>query len=607
VIASKVPDSRMNAKPITTPPEGRGDPFGLVGARLDSRYEVGDLVAQGGFGVVYRAQHRDLRKLVAIKILKTPADFTPKQHANFLRRFAEEARTVAQLDHPHVVRVLDFGTSIMPSGAKAPWMALEWLEGVTLESDFNARIEGALGGRSPAECMALMYPVIEAVGIAHEEGIVHRDIKPGNLMIVSGRRGATRLKLLDFGIAKVMAPEEKRASDRAHTLTQMQAFSPDYAAPEQVSGMRTGPWTDVHALALLLCEMLTATVPFDGSDVMEMCANVLSPRRPTPGQRGVDVGPWEAVLSRALALKPSDRYNNAGELLTALMSDLPAGVDPNDAQLWMSQTGTHRLTPTPGLAPRPSSQPPHPGAYDPSPSNPTVAEGIAPLHAPPGGQLSSILRPPMAGDLGRAPTLLAPPSVTPPQGPMKPTPERAREVLPVSEIPDAAAQVPFTLAGPLANAPTDPPPAPPPPDLPAYDRSLPTEPAPERRSYVAPLLVLIGLFFGGLVAAATVLLLQSPRGVPGPAAQADAAAVASRVPVTPIVAAPVAPPRAAVAVADAAVPDAAPVAAADAGVVAAPLEPAAIEEGSSGHRSRRRHRSRPHRSHRHRDAPVPAE
>ena len=119
----------------------------------------------------------------------------------------------------------------------------------------------------------------------------------------------------------------------AQTLTQMQAFSPDYAAPEQVSGMRTGPWTDVHALALLLCEMLTATVPFDGNDVMEMCSSVLSPRRPTPGQRGVDVGPWEAVLTRALALKPSDRYNNAGELLTALMSDLPARVEPGDVLL----------------------------------------------------------------------------------------------------------------------------------------------------------------------------------------------------------------------------------------------------------------------------------
>ena len=371
------PDPRMSVKPAAATSVGRVDPFGLVGARLDSRYDVVDVVAQGGFGVVYRAQHRELRKPVAIKVLKTPGDLTQRQQRDFLLRFTEEARTVAQLDHAHVVRVLDFGTSIMPSGAKAPWMALEWLEGQTLEADFNQRIETGSPGRTPAETIALMYPVIEAVGIAHEEGIVHRDIKPGNLMIVTGRRGATRLKLLDFGIAKVMAPEEKRAADRAQTLTQMQAFSPDYAAPEQVSGMRTGPWTDVHALALLLCEMLTATVPFDGNDAMEMCSNVLSPRRPTPGQRGVDVGPWEAVLTRALALKPSDRYNNAGELLTALMTDLPAGVDPNDAQLWISQTATHRLTPTQGLTPRPSSQPPHPGAYDPSPSNPTVAEGIS--------------------------------------------------------------------------------------------------------------------------------------------------------------------------------------------------------------------------------------
>ncbi|MDB4929015.1 MAG: protein kinase, partial [Myxococcaceae bacterium] len=543
----------MNSKPATIPPDGRGDPFGLVGARLDSRYEVTGMVAQGGFGVVYRAQHRELRKPVAIKVLKTPGDLTPKQHNEFLKRFAEEARTVAQLDHPHIVRVLDFGTSIMPSGVKAPWMALEWLEGVTLEADFNSRIESGSTGRTPAETMALMYPVIEAVGIAHEEGIVHRDIKPGNLMIVTGRRGDARLKLLDFGIAKVMAPEERRAADRAQTLTQVQAFSPDYAAPEQVSGMRTGPWTDVHALALLMSEMLTAMVPFEGNDAMEMCSNVLSPRRPTPGRRGgVDVGPWEEVFARALSLKPSDRYNNAGELLTALMNNLPPGVDPADVQLWMAQTGTHRLTPTQGLTPRPSSLP-SPGKA----SNPPPGVRIGVLRAPSvGPQLAPTHRPPsIDDDLARSPTLLAD-SAAPPRAPSAPV----REVLPEIAIPEAPPDVPrprpgfataprvpsfdppaFRPQAPWPSLPNPAPPSLPPPFVPSApdvadalppdavdfeppsftidDPSAEAPPDPPRRNaWVAPMLVVIGLFFGGLVATAVVLVVRGRTPPPPPAA-----------------------------------------------------------------------------------------
>jgi serine/threonine protein kinase len=558
----------MNGTPGTSPPEGRGDPFGLVGARLDARYEVGDLVAQGGFGVVYRALHRELRKSVAIKVLKTPADFSQRQQADFLRRFADEARTVAQLDHPHIVRVLDFGTSIMPSGARAPWMALEWLEGVTLESDFNERIQSASGGRSPAECAALLFPVIEAVGVAHEEGVVHRDIKPSNLMIVTGRRGDPRLKLLDFGIAKVMAPEERRAADRAQTLTQVQAFSPDYAAPEQVSGTRTGPWTDVHSLALLLSEMLTGAVPFDGADAMEMCANVLAPKRPTPARFGVDVGPWEAVLGKALALDPTRRYGNATEFLAALMDNLPPGVSPSEALLRISQTGPMRPTPV----------------------APTPAEGVTPLLGARVEQLAPTFRPAPPIDLGRASTLLALPT----------QPQARSQVEPSAAI----AEEPYSIA----SEPTSPPPSPGSSSFAPHpmQQGIPTEPIADSRSFAAPaLLVVIGLFFGGLVASAAVLLLRPSTSivrppvssvVAAPSAPAVAAPPAAPVAVAPVAVAPVAvAPVADASSAVAAVVDAS---SADASVVAS-------VEAPPLHRSSR-HRSRPHRSRRHRSR-VPAE
>ncbi len=593
------PDPRMSVKPAAATSVGRVDPFGLVGARLDSRYDVVDVVAQGGFGVVYRAQHRELRKPVAIKVLKTPGDLTQRQQRDFLLRFTEEARTVAQLDHAHVVRVLDFGTSIMPSGAKAPWMALEWLEGQTLEADFNQRIETGSPGRTPAETIALMYPVIEAVGIAHEEGIVHRDIKPGNLMIVTGRRGHTRLKLLDFGIAKVMGAEERRAADRAQTLTQVQAFSPDYAAPEQVSGMRTGPWTDVHALALLMSEMLTAQIPYEGGDAMEMCANVLSPQRPTPGDRGVDVGPWEPVFARALALRPSDRYENAAEFLSALMNALPPGVDDRDTDLWSSQTGAHRREASPS-EPRSSSLPPPPSS-EPLPSNPTPTDGIPRLEVPryTPSFVPPSSHPPPGEEDGRATTVMASVSV-PPRAPLRPGPPTPPPPAP----PDDLAE--FTLDEPEVDAPVTPaePALAPAPSYPPLRSSSSLRPPPRSRPAAGALVVGLGLLFGGLVSGAVVLLLRGAFPARPPAAASVLRpSPARRAP--PPVAAP--PAVVATPIVPAVAVDAAPApVAVDAAAAPAPMDAAVADDGHrSRHRSRHRstHRST-HRRHRHRDAPA---
>ena len=300
------------------------DPFRLVGTRLDGKYAVESVVAEGGFAVVYRCAHSELQKTVALKVLKIPAHHAQSERGEFFRKFANEARTIARIDHEAIVRVLDFGSSIMPTGDLAPWMALEWLEGQTLEHDLDARAETGIAARSPTECLALLRPVIEAVALAHEEGIAHRDIKPGNLMMVTSRRGDVKVKLLDFGIAKVMTDDD-RAPSPGQTSTQphLQMFSLEHAAPEQLSGTRTGPWTDVHALSLVLTEMLTGEQPYEGDDSVEIFSEALSRRRPTPARWGLDVGPWELVLQRALALRPADRYPDAGSLLKALLAEVP--------------------------------------------------------------------------------------------------------------------------------------------------------------------------------------------------------------------------------------------------------------------------------------------
>jgi serine/threonine protein kinase len=264
--------------------------------------------------------HTALDRPVAVKVLKTPPEFNEEAREAFIERFAFEARTIAKVSHPNIVQVLDYGVSALPTGEKAAWMALEWLTGHTLDTTLRAR--RGHGGRTPAEALALLKPVFEAMAYAHEEGIAHRDIKPANMILVPGRRGTTP-RLLDFGIAKIMAEDEGVGTGHTRTQTVMQAFSPKYASPEQIGGTRTGPWTDIHALGLIVTEVLTDHTPYDGRDVTARFAEALSPVRPTPAKRNIDVGAWEPVLKRAVAVPVEERFANAGEFLAALEAALP--------------------------------------------------------------------------------------------------------------------------------------------------------------------------------------------------------------------------------------------------------------------------------------------
>ncbi len=296
------------------------DPFGLVGTVLDGRYRVDDVVAEGGFGVVYRAHHVSLDRAVALKALKL--DEGPGRLPQFREHFAAEARLMARLKHPGIADVYDSGISNI-GGRDIPWIALEWIDGVTLDE----RIEGqrGRGGLSPQEVMELLRPALQAFAHAHRHGIAHRDIKPANMMVLdaaagSAGHGGAAVRVLDFGISKIMSPDEEAGSGRTRTGGAF-AFSPGYASPEQISGGRTGPWTDVHAIGLVLTELLTDRTAVEGGDIA-LFAQILSEQRPTPASKGVDVGPWETVIGRALALQPSVRWKDAGALLEALEANV---------------------------------------------------------------------------------------------------------------------------------------------------------------------------------------------------------------------------------------------------------------------------------------------
>ena len=292
------------------------DPNDLVGSIFERKYRVDRVVAEGGYGIVYAAQHLALETQVALKVLR-PQRVSRDDWTDLIHQFREEATALTRLRRSHVAGVLDSGIAPLdddPMGL--PWMALEWLEGETLRDHLAAR--RGHGGRSLAECMKLLRPVFDTIAEAHEIKIAHRDLKPNNIMIVPTKTGPVP-HVLDFGIAKLMesGQDEVAAADTA-TDSRTPAFTLSSAAPEQLAGSRTGPWTDVYALGLLVTEVLTDRAPIDTEDPHERYRISFAEVRPTPKSLGVDVGAWEPILARALAVKPSDRQRDAGALLAEL-------------------------------------------------------------------------------------------------------------------------------------------------------------------------------------------------------------------------------------------------------------------------------------------------
>src|SRR5262249_38392890 len=162
-------------------------PFGLVGHVLAQKYRIDAVVGEGGFGVVYRGHHLVFRHDVAVKCLKIPPHFTPEAQVLFVTRFRDEGQHLSRLASAHIslVRVFDFETTTSPSGATMPYPVLEWLQGRPLEAVLAER--RAAGSRfGEREALALARPAVEALAVAHDLGVVHRDIKPGNLFVVEG-------------------------------------------------------------------------------------------------------------------------------------------------------------------------------------------------------------------------------------------------------------------------------------------------------------------------------------------------------------------------------------------------------------------------------------
>lgn len=312
--------------------ESHSDPFTWVGQTIDGKFRVEQVVGEGGFGVVYRAQHLGLGEPVAVKCLKIPGALPPAERERFHQSFLEEGRILRRLSRSTaaVVQALDVGAAIAPNGAWTPYLVLEWLRGESLEDHLAKLRKNGPGKMSLAEAVEMLEPAALAVAAAHDEGIAHRDIKPANFF-TTDVDGIMTMKVLDFGIAKVIADNASITRAFEQTGQTPSMFTPFYGAPEQFNRRfgATGPWTDVYALALVIVEMVTGHSALDGDDATQLyIASTDISMRPTPRGRGIATSQAiETVFQKALAVDPKARYTSLRSFWKALREALPEPVE----------------------------------------------------------------------------------------------------------------------------------------------------------------------------------------------------------------------------------------------------------------------------------------
>src|SRR5690349_14560280 len=330
------------------------DVFGIVGSLQAAVFRVERVVAEGGFGVVYRAHHEGFKAAVALKCLKIPGAFSAEQRQAFLQKFQEEGEVLFRLSAliPSVVRPLHVGTLETSKHPFVPFIALEWLDGESLDSVVSRRKAAGKPPLDLARVVRMMGPVARGLECAHKfpgpDGaplsILHRDLKPENLFLAKVH-GTETLKILDFGIGKVRSAATQMVGRVSAEQGGISAFTPAYGAPEQWLPKRygqTGPWTDVWGFALCAVEALTGQAPFDGDAPAVMGACINEQERPTPGSMGVKLPERaEAAFRKALAVDPINRYHDIGKF----WDELEAAVGHTTPRITVTLPSAHDSVP----------------------------------------------------------------------------------------------------------------------------------------------------------------------------------------------------------------------------------------------------------------------
>ena len=261
------------------------------GKRLDGRYEIYEPVGSGGMAVVYRAYDTIDDRIVAIKILKDEY----LGNAEFIRRFKNESKAIAVLSHPNIVKVYD-----VSFGDRIQYIVEEYIDGITLKDYLNQQTEVKW-----KEAIHFIVQILRALQHAHEKGVVHRDIKPQNIMLLQDGT----IKVTDFGIARFSRSETRTMTDKA-------IGSVHYIAPEQARGDLTDEKTDIYSVGVMLYEMITGQLPFEADNAVSVAIMQLQndPRPPKEINPSIPDG-LEEITMKAMQKNPAQRYQSAAEML----------------------------------------------------------------------------------------------------------------------------------------------------------------------------------------------------------------------------------------------------------------------------------------------------
>lgn len=266
----------------------------FVGKRLDGRYEIKEIIGVGGMAVVYKAFDNQENRVVAVKILKE--EFISNEE--FVRRFKNESKAIAMLSHPNIVKVYDvsFGDLIQ-------YIVMEYIDGITLKEYIER--EGSLRWK---DAVHFTIQILKGLQHAHDKGIVHRDVKPQNIMVLPDGT----IKVTDFGIARFARSEQRTITDKA-------IGSVHYISPEQARGEKTDEKTDIYSVGVILYEMLTGRLPFQAESAVSVAIMQLQrePQLPTEINGSIPLG-LEQITMHAMQKNPERRYQSASEMLCDL-------------------------------------------------------------------------------------------------------------------------------------------------------------------------------------------------------------------------------------------------------------------------------------------------
>ncbi|MBR1779592.1 MAG: Stk1 family PASTA domain-containing Ser/Thr kinase, partial [Clostridia bacterium] len=265
-----------------------------VGKRLDDRYEIQELLGYGGMAVVYSAYDLEEKRTVAIKILKD--EFI--NNKDFVRRFKNESQTISMLSHPNIVKVLD-----VSFGENLQYIVMEYIDGITLKDFIDQQ-----GKIQWKDAVYFTTQILKALNHAHQKGVVHRDIKPQNIMLL---RDGT-IKVTDFGIAKFSSYETR-------TMTGKTIGSVHYISPEQARGDITDEKADIYSVGVMLYEMLTGKLPFEADNAVSVAIMQLQSNPKPPRMINAEIPEGlEEITIKSMQKNPKYRYESANEMLQAI-------------------------------------------------------------------------------------------------------------------------------------------------------------------------------------------------------------------------------------------------------------------------------------------------